>query len=60
MDNNAHFNVKQNIISNHGVRKCWIYWTLRLLTLWNYMELLGTRTLRELSDLLWTVQILGW
>ena len=25
-------------ISNHGVREFWIYWTLCLLTLWNYME----------------------
>ena len=26
-------------ISNHGVRKFWIYWTLCLLScLWNYME----------------------
>ena len=37
-------------ISNHGVRKFWIYWTLYLLTLWNYMEPLGTAW-TELSDL---------
>ena len=30
------FTTKQ--ISNHGVRKSWIYWTLCLLTTWNYME----------------------
>ena len=30
----------QHTISNHGVRKFWIYWTLHLLT-WNYMEHLG-------------------
>ena len=36
--------IKHNTILNHGVRKFWIYWTLRLLTLWNYMEHLGNFT----------------
>ena len=49
--NNAHQEKQQtnlisnqgvrNSILNHGVRKIWIYWTLHLLTLWNYMEHLG-------------------
>ena len=30
----------QHTISNHGVGKFWIYWTLHLLT-WNYTEHLG-------------------
>ena len=31
---------KQHTISNNGVRKFWIYWTLYLLT-WNHMKHLG-------------------
>ena len=37
-----------NLISNHGVRKFWIYWTFHLLITWS-----------ELSDLPWNFLLLG-